>query len=126
MIFQNLSHSHIPVKGKFLKNNSYGLPYFFRFCSQIIPCDTYTSLLHRQESSKDIYYSTFPCPVWPQKRKNRPFPDCKTNIIYCLYLAEKILKAIYVYDIIFQNQYIIAFSLRKIEPSIIKVAVAHL
>src|SRR5450756_1717690 len=126
MIFQNLSHSHIPVKGKFLKNNSYGLPYFFRFCYQIIPCDTYASLLHRQESSKDIYHSTLPCPVWPEKRKNLPLPNCKTNIIYYLYLAEKILKAFYVYDIIFQNQYIIAFSLRKIEPSIIKVAVAHL
>src|SRR5674536_80702 len=121
VIFQNLSHSHIPVKGKLLKNNSYGLPYFLRLCSQIIPCNTYTSLLHRQESSKDIYYSTFPCPIWSEKREDTPFPDGKTDIIDCLYFAEKIPKAIYVYDIIFQNQYIIAFSLRaclKIQPDL--------
>jgi hypothetical protein len=59
--------------------------------------------LHRQEGSKDIDHRTFPCAVWPKKRENLPFADCKTDVIDCLYLAEKILKVIYIYDIVYQN-----------------------
>ncbi|PAV13290.1 hypothetical protein ASJ81_18280 [Methanosarcina spelaei] len=68
-------------------------------------CNNYSSFLHRQESSKNIDYSTLPSSIGSEKRENFSISYLKTDIIDCFYFVEKILKVIYFYNIVFQNQY---------------------
>jgi hypothetical protein len=72
---------------------------------QIVPCNLCTPFLDGKESGKDIDYSTFSSPVWSEKREDFPLLDYKTDVIDCLYLAEKILQVVYLYDVVFQNRY---------------------
>src|SRR5690606_8052214 len=105
MIFQDLFHGHIPVKGQFLKNNPYSFPDLLGLFFQIVTRNFHFSFLNGQQRCEDIDHSTFPRSIRSQEGENLPFFHRKADIIDSFYLAEKIFKTIYFYYIVFQSQY---------------------